>query len=112
MNPEREDKLFRELMGKSVGQMPFSDFEEKLMSKIYKEESASRSFLKNIKLSWFFFIVGALFGISLCLVVGQMNETIFGLPLQRLLLFAESVFVVLLVSQFDQLFRLTKRARS
>ena len=51
MNAEKEEKLVRELMGKSGSEMPFVDFENKLMEQIHKEENASRSFLKDVKLS-------------------------------------------------------------
>ena len=108
MSKEKEDEFIRELMGKSGVKMPFDDFEEKLMQQIHREAKTSRSFLKDIKLSWFFFVVGTLFGLVLSIVVGEMNKTIFGFPAQRLVLIIQAIFVIFLLLQFDKLIRLTK----
>ena len=55
--------------------MPFHDFEEELMIKIYKERDRKRSVLKNIKLSWLFFIIGMISGIALISIPSLVNET-------------------------------------
>ena len=109
MNSEKEEKLVRELMGKSVIEMPFVDFENKLMEQIHKEANTSRSFLKDVRLSWFFFIVGTFFGLFLSILVGQMNETIYGFPVQRMILIFQTIFAILLLSQFDRLIELTRK---
>ena len=109
MNAEKEEKLVREIMGKSEIEMPFLDFESKLMEQIHKEANTSRSFLRDVKLSWFFFIVGTFFGLLLSIVAGQINETIFGFPAQRMVLIVQVVFAILLLSQFDKLIQLTRK---
>ncbi|MCK4817191.1 hypothetical protein KA005_15585 [bacterium] len=55
--------------------MPFNDFEDELMIEIYKERDRKRSVLKNIKLSWLFFIIGMISGIALISVPSLLNET-------------------------------------
>ena len=109
MNAEKEEQLIHKLMEKSGREMPFSDFENKLMEQICKEADNSRSFLKDVKLSWFFFIVGSCFGIFLSVIAGQINETILGFPTQRIILSVQIVFVILLLSQFDRLIELTRK---
>jgi hypothetical protein len=109
MNSEKEEKLISELMLKSATEMPFADFEEKLMNQIHTEANTSRSFLKNVKLSWFFFIVGTIFGLFLSITIGQINGSIFGVPAQRLILMAQVIFVILLLTQFDRLIELTRK---
>lgn len=109
MNIEKEEELIRELMGKSGHKMPFADFEDKLMDQIHREAKHSQSFLKDVKLSWFFFIVGSCFGLVLSVIAGQMNEPIFGFPAQRIVLLVQVVFVILLLSQFDKLIELTRK---
>lgn len=109
MNAEKEEKLIRELMEKAVREMPFSDFENKLMDQIHKEGNTSRSFLRDVKLSWFFFIVGTFFGLFLSFAAGQINETIFGFPAQRIILIVQVIFAILLLSQFDRLIELTRK---
>jgi hypothetical protein len=108
MNSEKEENFIHELMGKSGAKMPFTDFEDKLMHQIHKEADTSRSFQKNVKLSWFFFTVGTLFGLFLNMIVGEMNKTIFGLPAHRFVMIVQSIFVILLLLQFDKLIELTK----
>lgn len=109
MNAEKEEKLVREIIGKSGREMPFVDFEDKLMEQIHKEANTSRSFLKDVKLSWFFFIIGTFFGLFLSIVAGQINETIFGFPAQQMILIVQVIFAILLLSQFDKLIELTRK---
>lgn len=109
MNSEKEEKLIRELMGQSGSEMPFIDFENKLMEQIHKEANTSRSFLKDVRLSWFFFMVGTFFGLFLSTQVGQMNETIYGFPARQMILIVQVIFTILLLSQFDRLIELTRK---
>lgn len=108
MKLEEEDKFIKELIIKSVTVMPFEDFEDNLMLKIHKETRVSHTFMKDVKLSWFFFIVGTIFGIFLSLVVGEMHNTILGFPIQRLALVLQTIFVIFLLLQIDKLVEITK----
>ena len=110
MSLDHKEKFVQELMAKSERKMPFDDFEDKLMQQIHKEANASRSFIKDIKLSWFFFIVGTIFGLVLNILIAEMNKSIFGIPSQRLLLIVQVLFVMLLLSQFDRMIGLTKKS--
>jgi hypothetical protein len=58
MEPDLEDIQLQNILSKSRKEMPFHDFEDELMVEIYKERDRKRSVLKNIKLSWMFFIIG------------------------------------------------------
>lgn len=111
MNTEQEEKLIRELMGKSVRPLPFSDFEEKLMAQIHEEARQKRTFYKDIKLSWFFFIIGLCLGISLSSLPELMSETIGGIPTRSVILLVQALFVALLLTQFDKLIELARKKR-
>jgi hypothetical protein len=111
MHLDQKEKFVKELMAKSERKMPFDDFEERMMQQIHKEANTSRSFLKDVRLSWLFFIVGTIFGLVLNILVAEMNTTIFGMPSQRLLLIVQVLFVMLLLSQFDRLIGLTKNTK-
>ena len=111
MNSDQKDKFIQELMAKSERKMPFDDFEERLMQQIHKEAKTSHSFLKDIKLSWFFFTIGTIFGLVLNILVAEMNKSVFGIPSQRLLLIVQVLFVMLLLFQIDRLVGLTKKLR-
>ncbi len=109
MKLEKEDKLVRELMEKSGREMPFADFEDKLMVQIYKEANTSRSFLKDIRLSWFFFFLGTLFGLILNIIVSKMNQPIMGLPAQQFSLIIQTLFVIFLLFLIDRFIGLSKK---
>ena len=111
MSLDRKDNFIQELMAKSERKMPFDDFEERLMQQIHKEAKTSSSFLKDVKLSWFFFTIGTVFGLVLNIIVAEMNKTIFGIPSQRVVLIVQVLFVMLLLFQIDRLVGLTKNLR-
>ena len=75
MEPDFEDIQLQEILSKSRKEMPFHDFEDELMIEIYKERDRKRSVLKNIKLSWLFFIIGMISGIALISIPTLLNET-------------------------------------
>jgi len=75
MEPVYEDIKLQNILSKSRKEMPFRDFEDELMIEIFKEGDRKRSVLKNIKLSWLFFIIGLISGIALISVPSLLNET-------------------------------------
>ena len=75
MEPVYEDIQLKNILSKSRKEMPFHDFEDELMIEIYKERDRKRSVLKNIKLSWLFFIIGMISGIALISIPSLINET-------------------------------------
>ena len=75
MEPVYEDIHLKNILSKSRKEMPFHDFEDELMVEIYKERDRKRSILKNIKLSWMFFIIGMISGIALISFPSFLNET-------------------------------------
>ena len=68
------DSYFRELLSGSSREMPFSDFEDELMAEIRMEHEKKHLFLRNIKLSWLFFIMGMLSGITIVVVLSFFND--------------------------------------
>lgn len=111
MITERDDKLIQKLMSKSSVEMPFNDFEDKLMSEIYLEEKRSKSFFKSLKLSWLFFIIGTGIGIFITTFIYRTETEIYGLSSKHLVLIAQVIFAILILSQFDKLMQLTRRKR-
>ncbi len=109
MKSEKEDKLVRELMEYSGREMPFVDFEDRLMVHIYKEAKTSRSFLNDIRLSCFFFVLGTLFGLILNIIVSKMNQPIMGLPAQQFSLIIQTLFVIFLLFQIDRFIGISKK---
>ncbi len=112
LNHEQEEKIISELMKHSAEEMPFADFEDRMMNRIHEETSRSGSFLKQVKLSWFFFIIGTGFGLLLSMIASQSNVLIYGIPIQRFVLLAQIIFAILLLTQFDKLLQLTRKKDS
>jgi len=110
MNSDKEERLIGELMKRSARELPFADFEDKLMEQVYQKANLSRRVLKEVRLSWFFFIVGTLFGLFLNVVAAEFHKTIFGLSAQRVVFILQILFVIFLLFQFDKLVGLTKKS--
>ena len=94
MKVEEEDKIVGELMQKSARPMPFSDFEHKLMAQINEEALLRKRLKKDVKLSWFFLIIGLFLGMFLSSFLMQTNVTIFGISVRSLILFTDRKSVV------------------
>ncbi len=75
MEPEFEDKQLQIILSKGRKDMPFNDFEEELMFEIRKESERKNSILKNIRLSWLFFIIGLITG-TILVSVPTLSQTI------------------------------------
>ncbi len=100
-----DDKLKR-LIGESKLEMPFSDFEARLMSRINNEVSSEKVITKNIRLSWLFFSLGTLFGILLTIILNPSN-IIFGVPVSKLTIPLYVIGVTIFFLMFEQLLKLT-----
>lgn len=109
MKADKEELLIREMLNKSDEKMPFPDFEDKLMDRINKESASSKTWLKDIRLSWFFFLLGTLLGLIISFVFGNLHEPVYGIPPRWIIFIVESVCVVLLLSQFERLIEMTKK---
>ena len=111
MMTENEDKLVQSLMEKSLVEMPFSDFEDRLMEQIRKEEITSRSFWRSIKLSWLFFMIGTCLGIYITTFLYQPNAVIMGIPVRQIILIIQVIFTILILTQFDKLIQLARERK-
>lgn len=74
MKSDLEDMQFHNILSKCKKEMPFQDFDDEMMIEIHKEHDRERSILKNIKLSWFFFIIGLISGIALVSIPSLLDE--------------------------------------
>ncbi len=108
-NFKDNDKAFYQLMQQSRLHMPFSDFEDKTMQKIYQEERHKKSISQDIKLSTFFFIIGTAFGILVSILLPKLEGSFLGISPDKLLLPFQVIFIVLLLTQLESLVKLIKR---
>jgi hypothetical protein len=106
---EQEDIYFREIMSKSKLEMPFPDFEDKVMMQI-ENQPLSQGYSKEIKLAWIFFIAGSVFGMIISWILPAMKEKIFGIDPKNIAICFQIIFVVLLFTQIETLIGLIKKS--
>jgi hypothetical protein len=106
-----DDKSFAELMKKSYLQMPFSDFEDKVLQRIEEREKAKASILRNIRLAFVFIVAGTGFGIVASLLLPQLFGYYIGTPSEGITLAFQALVVLIAVTQLDKLMRLLRKQR-
>jgi hypothetical protein len=98
-----DETFFREIMSKSKLKVPFSDFDDKIMSSIEKRHSNKPSISRDIKLSLAFFGIGSTFGILVSIILPGLQESFFGIPLDSFTLPFLVIFTFILVTQLNSL---------
>jgi hypothetical protein len=102
---EQEESSFREIMLQSRLEMPFPDFEDRVMIQI-ENKPLSQGYSKEIKLAWIFFIAGSVFGMIISWILPAMQEKIFGIDPKNIAICFQIIFVVLLFTQIETLLEL------
>ena len=104
----KEEAFFREILSKSKLNVPFSDFDEKVMLLIDRKMSKKSSITRELKLSWIFFLLGSTVGIIISLVLPKIPEPILGIDLDKLAILFQIIFALLFVTQLDNLIKFYK----
>jgi hypothetical protein len=100
-----DETFFREIMSKSKLDVPFSDFEDNVMSFIKRQSLKRESISKDIKLSWLFFILGSTFGITISIILPRFIDSILGIPVDKFLIPFIIIISLLLLTQIDTLLK-------
>ncbi|MCU4164510.1 hypothetical protein [Carboxylicivirga caseinilyticus] len=103
-----EDK-FRELLSDSKLEMPFADFEDKVMQSVYSEEQSRQGILKNIRLSWLFFTIGALFGIIATILLPHISKPVYNISVEYIQIPVLLVLTGVLIWLMDAMLRFSLR---
>ncbi|MCU4176071.1 hypothetical protein [Carboxylicivirga sp. N1Y90] len=109
--PFEDDKL-RRMMEQSKVEMPFSDFESRLMSRIASESSWKKSVGKNMRLSWLFFTIGSLFGILATILLPLIKRNFFGLDIQLIQIPILLVITFVFIWQLDAMIKQSAQSRT
>jgi anaerobic C4-dicarboxylate transporter len=88
------EEQFSKLMEHSRLKMPFSDFEERTMARIQREKEVKIASHRYRKLSWLFFVLGAVIG---ALATGLVTR-LPGMEGDTFGLFCKLAYVLLLVA--------------
>lgn len=105
-----KNQAFSEMMKKSRLAMPFTDFEERTMARIYKENILKSSTLKYKKLAVLFFVMGTGFGFAITYFLSLPETVIAGIPADTLLLVCRLVYVFLVLTQLNSIIKLFSKA--
>ena len=104
-----DDKFVHEILQKSILQVPFSDFDDSVMQIINAKKLKPFSIKREFRLSWVFFILGSVFGISISIILPTIQSSILGLPLNKLTIPFQIIFAFLFISQLDNLLHIYKK---
>lgn len=107
-----DETFFYEIMSKSKLDVPFLDFDDSVMRLIEKRLSKKSSISRDIKLSWIFFVLGSIFGIIISIILPKIQESVLGIPLDKLTMPFLIVFSFFLVTQLDNLIAFYKRQKN
>ena len=105
-NHPSKDQSFSEIMKKSKLAMPFSDFEERTMARINKENILKDSVSRYRTLAVFFFIIGTGFGFIITYFLSLPKAGIFGVPPDTILLVCRCGYVFLVLTQLNSILKL------
>jgi drug/metabolite transporter (DMT)-like permease len=98
-------------MKKSRLEMPFSDFEDKVMLRIEKEAAHRKVVFKNARLSSFFFLLGTGFGLLLNFFLSRAGISFMGISSENILLFFQVAFVLAFLLQLEKIILMLKESR-
>lgn len=107
---EHKDDQFKDMMKMSKVEIPFGDFEDRLMADIRKTELTRQSVMKTKKHALIFFIGGTIFGFGLNYLLTDMLATanISATMKSSLLMLSQLVYVLLIVLFSDKIHSLVK----
>jgi hypothetical protein len=110
MKESNSDEIFfREIMSKSKLDVPFSDFEDSVMTLIKKQSLKRESILRDVKLSWLFFVLGSTFGITISIVLPRFIDSTLGINIEKFTIPFFIVFSIIFLSQLDTLLKFYKK---
>jgi hypothetical protein len=104
------DQSFSEMMKMSKLTMPFSDFEERTMARIDKENVLKISVSKYKKLAVLFFIMGTGFGFVITYFLSLPEINIVGIPSDTILLICRLGYVLLVLTQLNHILKLFSKS--
>ncbi|MEJ7693915.1 hypothetical protein [Daejeonella sp.] len=100
-----QDK-FSSLMRKGKLEMPFADFEDNTMRRIQAELKYKVSIRRNFRISFIFFVLGTGFGLIINSILSNADEFILGLAPETVLMAFQLIFVLVVLTQSENIYRL------
>ncbi len=105
-----EEEIFKDLISKSKLEMPSPGFEEQVMMHIKRENIYQQQRVpREIKWSWVFIVLIIVLGITISLLITQLQTFIFGIPSHSMKTVFDFIFIVYVLLQLDTLIKYTFR---
>ncbi len=100
---KQEDQFVKNLMKHSLEKMPFRDFEDRMMDKIYEEKQKGKSVSGSIRLAWLFFFLGLFLGLVITNITANLDQLIVGIPANKIVFYLQIGIAMVLLFQLDKL---------
>lgn len=104
-NKNPNDQLFSDAMKRSKLSMPFSDFEERMMARIHREEVARDSMAIYRKLAMFFFSCGTIVGFVLTYFLTLPDMGMMGMSSDTVVLLCRLMYVSIVLIQLNSILK-------
>ncbi|MGB8491380.1 MAG: hypothetical protein WCE64_10005 [Bacteroidales bacterium] len=98
-----EETFFKELMSKSKLDVPFSDFDDKVMRLVESGQKHRNTTKRDIRLSWICFLAGSVFGIFISTILPEFQEPVLGISIDKFTIPFQILFALIFVSQINNL---------
>lgn len=99
------------IMRKSRLEMPFSDFDETVMQRIRKGAIQKQTASREYKLSFIFFLLGIVSGLTAYAFLQKAQYSFFDIPPETIVLIFQIGFVVVFLIQFEKNLHMLDRWR-
>lgn len=104
-----EETFFIELMSKSRLTFPFPDLEDNVMRIVELSQTKKNTIKREIRLSWIFFLLGSIFGITISILLPQLQVSVADQSLDKFVLPFQILFTFIFVNQLNNLIDLYKK---
>ena len=104
-----EEERIKSLIRQSKLEINILDFEDNVMDAIREKKASKKLILRNIRLSWFFFIIGLGLGLVVTNLFSSFKFEFLGDNSNMMILVFEVALVAVLATQFDKLIHITFR---
>jgi len=102
--------VLTELLRNNKLEMPFSDFDDKVMHRIQGEIHDKATISRDIKLSFFFFVLGTLFGLFINSYLLRVQGTFWSMPKETIVLFFQALFLFIFFLQIEHFVKVFRKA--
>lgn len=103
-----EDHLFRKLMAKSRLEIPYSGFEDEIMSEIeqigLQKEAVKQGYRRGLRLAGIFFLIGLICGIILTSMIPKLGIAVPGINSSVTLLVFQMIFAATILLLLEKLY--------